>query len=213
MHTPKEENFLALSWRNVTMDPAMVQPYLVSKRLAPAQEFKTLYDLDHLKRIYRVSDGLVCTLASVLLEALMLGIPMLAVAFGDGKHPWSADKVARMLNVREFFDAPGVLVCRRPEEFLPLMGRLMEMIGQPGLRQEMVTGSNFYVCQDGRAYAQRAAELAREMLAQARPAPVFDNPALKPGQAWESYEPLLPWTVRLKQSIKYRLFRLTGRGR
>jgi hypothetical protein len=79
-----EEDVLARTWKHVTMDPEAVDGYRLGKRGEDKLPANYLARMDYLNRLYRVIDALICPMSTLLLEALLCGVPSMASAFGDG---------------------------------------------------------------------------------------------------------------------------------
>jgi glycosyltransferase involved in cell wall biosynthesis len=108
-------------------------------------------------------------MSTLILEAMMFGKPVLAVAFNDGKHLWSADQTSQMSHFRELSSLKGVTFCRTAEEFIPALKRLIEASDDVELRENLMKSSRFFVFQsDSSKYSERLCKLVKERLSEAR---------------------------------------------
>jgi hypothetical protein len=177
-----EANFLDQTWHHITMDPEMVDTYQsVKEGRGGGSPDNFLFRFNHLLQIYRAVDAVVSPMSTVLLEALMFGLPTMAIAFGDGKHAWSADKAAQMHHFKEFFDIPDVIVCRNRELFFSDLQKLVSRVDK-GLATTLRESTQQFVYRDGRSYAERVAELVDRMLANIGSGPAYDSVKVKPGK-------------------------------
>jgi len=180
-----EEDFFSHTWRHIHMDPEIVKTYRSAKesgRGAVPDDFGIR--MKHLIKIYQSVDAVISPMSTVLLEALLFGLPVQAVAFSDGKHSWSADKVSTMEHFKELFDIPNLLVCRKREDFFAQMKRLVDLSGRADIQRELVENTRELLYRDERSYAQRAADLTASVLAQSAEKPAYDRIQLKPGRTY-----------------------------
>lgn len=178
-----EDNYHGHTWRHVTMDPDMADAYRATKgrgRTVTPQNF--LSRMNYLTRLYQAVDAVISPMSTVLLEALMVGLPTMAVAFGDGKHSWSADKVSQMLHFKELYEVPGVIVCRNRADFFPNVQQLVSQIGNGALSAALRQSTYYFVYQDHRCYADRVAELVDTVLSRVERAPAYDSARVRPGK-------------------------------
>lgn len=179
----QEASYFDFSWRHVTMDPQLIDVYQATKREgARFIPDNFLYDLDHLNRVYHSVDAVMSPMSTVLLETLIMGLPAMAVAFGDGKHSWSPEKVSRMLHFKELYEVPGLLVCRSADALLDDLNTLLAQVDDARLRHSHRLQSRYFVYHDERAYAQRVADLVDRMLAETAQRPAYETAGLKPGR-------------------------------
>jgi hypothetical protein len=111
-------------------------------------------------------------MSTVLLEAMLFGLPIMAVAFGDGKHSWSADKVSRMCHFKELYQVPGIITCRNKEAFSSQLQDLIARIGDKAFGESLCQSTQQFVYRDGHSYAERISELLDRMLVHASTRPV-----------------------------------------
>ena len=180
-----EDNFLDHSWRHVTMDPEMVDTYGVAK---DGKETVTpdnfMFRLNHLAGVYQAADAVVSPMSTMLLEALLFGLPTMAVAFGDGKHSWSADKVSRMLHFKELYEVQGLIVCRRRDDIFRQLDELISRIGDDAFSATLRNSTGYFVHRDGQSYAERVVPLVEMMLNAAQSPPAYDSASVKPGKRY-----------------------------
>ncbi len=161
-----EKSFYDLQWRHITMDPAMIDSYQNTKRGNTSDPANFLYGMDYLRQVYQTVDAVICPMSTVLLESMLFGLPILAVAFGDGKHSWSADKVSQMMHFKELYEIPEVLVCRDRARFISDVARLFTQIGDERVSTALRQNATYFVDLDETlTYGERVAALVDKMLA------------------------------------------------
>ena len=116
------------------------------------------------------------------MSGMLFGLPTMAVAFGDGKHSWSADKVSRMLHFKELYDMPDLIVSRERESLFPEIHRLIAQVGDSSVSERLRNGARDLVYQDDRSYADRVRSLVDKMLFEAEWSPTYGVEDLKPGR-------------------------------
>lgn len=179
-----EDSFFDYQWRHITMDSQMVQAYEITRQNdQPPLPANFMERINYQVQLYQAVDAVICPMSTVLLESMLFGLPIMAVAFGDGKHSWSADKVSRMMHFSELYEIPQVIVCRRRETFFAGVEKLLSHIGDEQVEQALLQGTQALVYRDGRPYAERVEALVDEMLSQSRP-PAYDKIDAKPGRSY-----------------------------
>lgn len=203
----QEQNFYDRTWRHVTMDPTLVEQYRQAKeRNEDSSPAGFVFEMQHLRDVYRAVDAVISPMSTVLLESMLNGRPVMAVAFSDGKHSWSADKVSRMMHFKELYEIPEVLVCRDRAAFAEQVRTLVERIGVPALEQAIERATGYFVMRDERPYAARAAAVLDEMLARC-PRPDYDAVRVPSGRTLHEE----PWRARLMpRRVVAKLKRLVG---
>lgn len=173
-HRPHEKNFYNYTWKHVTMDPTMAEVYQLGHQQASSIN-SFLFEQQHLRDLYSLVDAVICPMSTVLLEAMIFGLPILAVAFGDGKHSWSADKVAEMMHFKEMYDIPEVIVCRERTDFFPAIRQLLALIPDQQVRRKLQDSTDYFVhIPHGSTYASRVLTIVNNMLAKAPAKPDYD---------------------------------------
>ena len=168
------------------MDAQVVDTYRETKATNQNSTSDTfMFRLHHLPRLYQAVDALISPMSTVLLEALLFGLPTMAVAFNDGKHSWSADKVSRMMHFKELYEVPGLLVCREREQFFPQLREVVSKIGDADFGTRLRQSTNYFVYQNERPYSDRVVELVEKMLAEDDAPPLYDSVKARPGRSLE----------------------------
>ena len=181
-----EDDFFQYEWRHITMDAQIADTYKATKATnqnSTSDNF--LFRMQHLPRLYRAVDALISPMSTVLLEGLLFGLPTMAVAFNDGKHSWSADKVSRMMHFKELYDVPGLIVCRDRNQFFPQLKQLIAKIGDVEFSSTLRKHTGFFVHQDDRSYGERVAALVEKMLAETTDKPNYQSAKVRPGKTLE----------------------------
>lgn len=179
----QEDNFFDCDWQHITMDPQMGDAYPAQKdKGGLVISTKFFLRMDHLAQLYQAVDAVISPMSTVLLESLLFGLPTMAVAFGDGKHAWSADKVSRMLHFKELYEVPGAIVCRDRTDFFPAIQQLVSQVGNKALSAALRQSTSYFVYQDDRSYADRVASLVGTMLSRVERPPAYDFVKVKPGK-------------------------------
>lgn len=170
----EEADFFSHAWKHVTMDPDIVTSYKSTKEPGEKRDlYSFIFRLQHLGRVYQSVDAVISPMSTVLLESMMFGLPILAMAFGDGKHWWSADKAAKMLHFREFYEVPGILTCHNKTDFFPFLQRLLTFVGEKSLSQKLKSSTNFFVEQNLPTYSERICLLASQMMSSTSGSPNY----------------------------------------
>jgi len=161
----EEDNFFDYAWKHVTMDPVLCKAYRetkISRRYIGSNEL--LFSMSYLNELYRIVDAVISPMSTLILEAMIFGNPVLAVALDDGKHLWSADKTSQMTHFQELSSVQGVTFCRKSSEFIPLFRQLVLSSDDLVLRESLRRSTRCFVLQADSSYAERLNKLVNERL-------------------------------------------------
>lgn len=153
-----EEDFFSISWKHITFDPQSLELYTKKTSfLDKIKDFRKapFYEFDYLKKLYLSVDMTISPMSSVLLESMIFGRPILAIAFSDNKHSWSADKVSRMHHFNELYDNGDVLICQDVTKFLEFIKKLYYYSEDKDLCQRLIKFSNYFVQLGDGKYGQK----------------------------------------------------------
>jgi len=189
----REDNFFDYSWQHVTIDPQMAEAY---HRAQSWGSDRFLDRLHHLPKVYRAVDAVISPMSTVLLEGLLFGRPALCVAFNDGEHTWSADKVSQMVHFQELYDIPEILVCRDQNRLVDDTRKLLAAIGNDELTARLRSHACFFVHRDSRPYADRVVDEVDRLLEVASAAS-YTSVSIRPGRRYRTEE-LLLWLWETK---------------
>lgn len=160
-----EKNFFDVEFRHITMDPFMADYY---RRVAasPDRGFD-MADYGITVRLLRLVSGVISPLSTMLLEAVMHGLPVIMFYPGDDLDA-AADTIAlgrKLPHFAEFWGPEGIAVCTR-SAMLPDACRTMLTAHQAEpVRAGLRAHARNYVVMDGPRYAERLADLADELTA------------------------------------------------
>jgi len=180
-----EDDFFDIDWKHISMDPEMVRVYKRAKDGGVTAEAEDITSrLKHLVELYSAVDMVISPMSSVLLEALLFGIPTMAIAFGDGKHSWSIDKVSQMMHFKELYEIPEVIVCREQSEFVTDFRKLQAQAANPDMADAVKKAAQYFVYRDESSYSDRAAGLVDKMMSRMTAKPDYDSIKLRPGKRY-----------------------------
>ena len=155
-----EMNFFDAPLRHVTMDPFMADYY----RRIVAQPDRTfdLADYRVTARLLRLVRGVISPLSTMLLEAVMHGIPV--IMFYPGGE---AESVAQTINLglklphfSEFWGPEGVAVCTNADGLVQACRTMLTEHQSERVRAELQAHAANFVVMDGPSYAERLLTLA-----------------------------------------------------
>jgi len=187
-----EPNFLDFEWKHITLDPSIASIYEVAKQ--SSKNINMVYDTDTLLNLYQVVDAVISPMSTILLESMMFGLPTMAVAFTDGKHSWSADKVSQMHHFKELYAIPELLVCREQGQFFDLVKQLVAQIGNPSVKSALQAVSRDCLFQDAQhTYAERVGVLVDKLMKESSVPP--------------NYTDITPW-YRLMNRLRNQIYEI-----
>ena len=106
-----EADFFAQSWTNVVFDPDMKDRYLRSKAEAGYLKTAPMFDMSYLAALLSSVDVVMSPMSTLLLEALIMERPTMAIAFGDGKHDYHPGLSAKMTHFEGLDRSPALIWC------------------------------------------------------------------------------------------------------
>lgn len=88
-------------WQNISFDADMEARYLRSKRQVGSLIRAPLFSQDYLTKLLASVDCVISPMSTLLLEALLMGRPAMALAISDGKHDYNPATSAQMTHFTE----------------------------------------------------------------------------------------------------------------
>ena len=128
-----EGDFFEQDWQHVLFDPDMRDRYQRAraergylKRNVP------MFDMSYLAQLLTTVEAVISPMSTLLIEALLLDRPTMAVAFGDGKHAHNPSITAQMTHFSEIKHSPALVWCSDSAAFERDVARLF----QPGFAEQ-----------------------------------------------------------------------------
>jgi len=159
-----ERNFFDLSFRHVTMDPHMESYY----RKTADQEYLgfDLADYSVTPKLLHMVSAVISPLSTILLEAVMLGKPIL-MYYPELHGSSLADRqVSIGLNLphfADFWNSQGIEVCTQANLLSSACQRLLVDYQHPDVREALMTHARKFVARDGDPYGTRLSNLVEEL--------------------------------------------------
>ena len=126
-----EADFFAQTWTHVVFDPDMKDRYLRSKAEAGYLKTAPMYDMGYLATLLSSVDVVMSPMSTLLLEALIMERPTMAIAFGDDKHDYHPGLSAKMTHFEGLADSAALVWCDDVSRFEAMARTLCERHGQP----------------------------------------------------------------------------------
>ena len=114
-----EEGFFRHEWNHVVFDPDMRERY--EREQAEAGYIKRnvpMFDMVYLSRLLSAVDAVISPMSTLLIEALILGKPTMAIAFGDGKHSHDPSVTSQMTHFVEARKSGALSWCSNPDRLV-----------------------------------------------------------------------------------------------
>jgi hypothetical protein len=107
-----ECDFFQFNWQHVVFDPDMRERYQIAKAdRGYLKRNVPMYDMSYLARLLSSVDAVISPMSTLLLEALIMERPTMAVAFGDGKHAHDPSVTSQMTHFNEIRKSPAIVWC------------------------------------------------------------------------------------------------------
>ncbi len=121
-----EDDFFDHTWQHVIFDPDMRDRYQRAraergylKRNVP------IFDMTYLARLLSTVDAVISPMSTLLIEALIMDRPTMAVAFSDGKHAHNPSVTAQMTHFSELKRSPALVWCDDGDQFESSISNLL----------------------------------------------------------------------------------------
>ena len=154
-----EEDFLSLNFKNIVMDPTMIEYYKSQIRNPTGQMFLADYKVS--RDLLTLVDAVISPLSTMLVESILNGKPILMFfpneAEGKG---WEIDSI----HFAEFINMNIVNKCFNEDQFLESCKNLYKQIGDPELSAKLIKASEFFVEPTFKSYGRQLLELAERFL-------------------------------------------------
>ena len=158
-----EEDFFEQRWNHIVFDPDMSDRYKRErieggyiKRNVP------MFDMVYLSQLISAADAVISPMSTLLLEALILEKPTMAVAFGDGKHAHDPSVTSQMTHFGEVLTSNAIVCARDPDrlekDLKYLLGDVREE-KRAAARQKILP---FVVTREPGTYAERLATFCHD---------------------------------------------------
>ncbi len=160
-----EDDFFQHAWKHVVFDPDMRERYIRARR-EPGYLKRTvpMYDMAYLARVLSAADAVISPMSTLLLEALIMERPTMAIAFGDGKHRHNPAVTMQMTHFREAQRSGAFVWCTDSRRFEADLETLLapDWIARTADRRRRLL--NDTVKRGPGSYAERLAELSRSVI-------------------------------------------------
>jgi hypothetical protein len=161
-----EESFYSRRWRHVIMCPAMADFY---KKNWDGEAAIDMADYEETHVALSAVDAVVSPISTILLEAALHGKPVAAYLGDDeGGQNLFIFTVVRTVHFREFFEKVDCLRIQRAEDLVPSCTRLMDEAADPSAAAALKAQCEYFVAPGERSYADRLADLVRELAGRER---------------------------------------------
>ena len=158
-----EDDFFQHAWKHVVFDPDMQERYVRAreergflKRQVP------MYDMAYLALLLSSVQAVVSPMSTLLIEALFLKRPTLAIAFGDGKHAHNPSVTAQMTHFYDIRNSGALRWCRDSESLEKHIVQLFEEASNASFESERVKLLAKVVTTAPGTYASRLSSLCHE---------------------------------------------------
>lgn len=159
-----EIGFFDLECRNISMDPFM-EPYY--RRATTIGQFGIeMADYTITRKLLHLASAVISPLSTILLEATILGKPVLMFFPNDDLSKKSARHAQlglQMVHFEDFWGAPGVNVCDQESAFAEECRRLLRQANDSAICEALVRHAKHFVVLEGSSYGERLLRLANEL--------------------------------------------------
>jgi hypothetical protein len=156
-----EDNFFDRSWRHVVFDPEIQDRY--QREQAEAGFIKRhvpMFDMAYLATLLSAVDAVISPMSTLLIEALIMSRPTMAIAFTDGKHDYNPSVTAQMTHFAELARYQALLWCVEPKSLVKTVARLLDAPPGQGAEARQALIDRVVTTRPG-TYARRLAEFCR----------------------------------------------------
>ncbi len=154
----QEKDFFSINWKNITMDPTMVDYYRSVIRNSDGKMFLADYSISN--KLLTLVDAVISPLSTMLIEALIKGKPALAFFPETGQN-----EVLRLdhIHFSEFIEIKEANSCFTENEFLPKCKVLVNQIGDIEISNKLIKKSEFFSSNRKKSYGLQLADLVKSI--------------------------------------------------
>lgn len=160
-----EDDFFHHQWKHVIFDPDMQDRY-VRAHIEPGylKRAVPMYDMAYLARVLSTVDAVVSPMSTLLLEALIMDRPTMAIAFGDGKHAHNPSVTAQMTHFSEIKRSGALIWCDDERRFDADFAALLKpgFVAKTARQRHRLLDA--VVTREPGSYSERLGHLCREIV-------------------------------------------------
>ncbi|MFC1546342.1 CDP-glycerol glycerophosphotransferase family protein [bacterium] len=155
-----EDSFFKYDFNHITLDVSLAEMYRKHKSDSAFKNLPStiLPDLEYYPKLYTSIDGVICNLTTVMVEAAIFGVPVLAIAFSDGKHILTMDKLVNDAHFQDILDKDGIIVCREQNRLIDSCGKLLELCEMQNIKDSLKESVGYILYNDEKIYGERLAD-------------------------------------------------------
>ena len=139
------------------MDPDIIDTYIKHKSDPHFVNLPStvLPDINRYVNLYNAVDGVICTLTTIMVEAAIMNIPSLAIAFNDGKHKLTMDMIIKNKHFEGLDKVNGIIICKEKKDFINSCNKLIELIEKKNISEELKNSIKYIAYSDLTTYDER----------------------------------------------------------
>lgn len=159
-----EISFFDLECRHISMDPFMESYY---RRATTTGQFGIeMADYTITRKLLHLVEAVISPLSTIMLEAVMLGKPVLMFLPQDDRST-SGDRIThlglKMAHFIDFLGVPGVNVCQDESGFPAQCQSLVAQAADADIRKALMSHARHFLILDGPTYGERLRDLANQL--------------------------------------------------
>jgi hypothetical protein len=115
----REDSFFSHQWQHVVLDPDMHDRY-VREQAEPGYIKRNvpMFDMVYLSRLLSAADAVISPMSTLLLEAMIMEKPTMAIAFTDGTHYYDPSVTSQMTHFAEAKRSAALVWCDDSERLV-----------------------------------------------------------------------------------------------
>lgn len=161
-----EIGFFELECRHISMDPFMEAYY---RRATTSGQFGIeMADYTITRKLLHLVSAVISPLSTILLEATILGKPVLMFFPNDDLAEKSARQAQlglQLVHFQDFWGVPGVNVCDQESAFAEECHRLLRQASDSAICEGLIRHAKHFVVLEGPSYGESLLRLADELTA------------------------------------------------
>lgn len=159
-----EISFFDLECRHISMDPFMESYY---RRATTTGQFGIeMADYTITRKLLHLVEAVISPLSTIMLEAVMLGKPVLMFLPQDNRST-SGDRIThlglKMAHFIDFLGVPGVNVCQDESGFPAQCQLLVAQAADTDIQKALMSHARHFLILDGPTYGERLRDLANQL--------------------------------------------------
>lgn len=126
--------------------------------------FNFYYSFAHLNALYAHAECLVVPMSTVIVEAIVKGLPVVAIAYSDRTSYYGPEMISKMEHCLDLWNIEGIFKCENEADLVPMVASACRYGEVPANKTKLHEASRYFVDMGDRPYGERLRILVERIL-------------------------------------------------